>query len=83
MKQKAIRVNDRSETSNDHIYYWYDENLETWFMWFPGVGTGNLKNHTVVENSDKTITVSPSIVVGHTGHKKVHGYLKSGWWQDC
>jgi hypothetical protein len=45
-------------------------------------GMGNLSGHTVIENDDGTITVSPSILI--TGHhdKQWHGYLKNGIWEE-
>lgn len=42
----------------------------------------NLTAHEVKENSDGSITVSPSILI--TGHEGVwHGYLENGIWREC
>lgn len=46
----------------------------------------NLSNHHVVENTDGTITVSPSILVKlPTGDKEIvwHGYLENSIWREC
>ncbi len=54
-----------------------------WYFRVPesGFGVGCLAKHTVTENADGTITVSPSILC--TGHfnKKWHGYLENGFWR--
>ncbi len=50
---------------------------------------GSLKNHTVFENEDGTITVSPSILNSTNWgpdkiyHEIFHGYLENGIWRDC
>lgn len=48
----------------------------------------NLSRHQVVEHSDGTITVEPSILVGPiklTGSEgeQWHGFLRSGEWGEC
>ena len=55
-----------------------------WYMRPPatGFGMGNLSAHNVIEHSDGTITVSPSILcTGHFG-KQWHGYLEHGVWRE-
>lgn len=42
----------------------------------------NLSSHEVVEHSDGTITVSPSILVT-SHHGTWHGYLEKGEWKEC
>jgi len=56
-----------------------------WMICFPDGLLGNLKNHSVTEHEDGTITVSPSILVMRNGHNPltVHGYLERGIWKDC
>lgn len=47
--------------------------------------TGNLTAHEVVENEDKTITVTPSILVTHRWagvEYSWHGYLNNGIWNE-
>lgn len=44
--------------------------------------TGRLGKHTVVENEDGTITVSPSILVEHWSGVSWHGYLENGVWRE-
>jgi hypothetical protein len=41
---------------------------------------GNLERHDVTVHDDKTITVSPSILV--TGGGEWHGYLERGVWRS-
>lgn len=42
-----------------------------------------LRGHEVTEHDDRTITVSPSILV-YTGTEAVwHGYLERGVWRSC
>jgi len=64
----------------------YGKNKDgVWFMHVPapGFGTGGLQKHTVVENADGTITVTPSILCyGRNGGKDWHGYLTGGVWQE-
>lgn len=44
---------------------------------------GTLRNHTVVEHEDGTITVSPSILVGQgTTNTPWHGFLERGIWRE-
>ena len=58
-----------------------------WYCKTPNGLLGLLENHTVIENADKTITVSPSILVTEreNGVDKAvyHGFLKNGVWTDC
>jgi hypothetical protein len=42
--------------------YWIDEN-GTWSVTTPNGRLGSVAKHTVVEHEDRTITVSPSILV--------------------
>jgi hypothetical protein len=56
-----------------------------WWISFPECGVGGLRNHTVTEHEDGTITVSPSIRM--TGHKdgkptERHGFLVRGRWHE-
>lgn len=60
-----------------------------WWCIPPGDHTvnllGNLKNHTVTEHEDGTITVSPSIQImagSHRAEREVwHGFLEKGVWR--
>ena len=42
---------------------------------------GNLGAHEIIEHEDKTITVSPSILVTTHDGKRWHGYLRRGIWE--
>jgi len=42
----------------------------------------NLANHSVMQEADGTITVSPSILVDN-GSSSWHGYLEKGVWREC
>ena len=41
----------------------------------------NITAHTITEHDDKTITVSPSILVQYKS-EKWHGYLELGIWRE-
>lgn len=87
------RISGYSELDTKSICYWRAKNGEdghsgedVWLLYIPKCGLGNLKNHSVTEHEDGTITVTPSILV--TGHDsgattEVHGYLTRGVWRDC
>jgi len=62
--------------------YWKDENGE-WMARPPGMHIGSLKNHTIVEHEDGTITVSPSILHHEPPGPGWHGYLERGVWRTC
>ena len=58
-----------------------------WYARPPGMHTGCLSRHEVIEHDDGTITVTPSILVSGTNTKdepaKWHGYLTKGEWSEC
>ena len=86
MEQQGKRIKDYTEIEKDTVCFWFDEERKWWCIYIPSCGIGNLSAHTVKENDDKTITVTPSILM--TGHKdglstKVHGYLTNGIWKEC
>lgn len=49
----------------------------------PGFGTGGLNKHTVVEHTDGTITVSPSILCYGHDDNQWHGWLEQGVWRQA
>jgi hypothetical protein len=49
-----------------------------WYIKDPSGQLGSIANHTVVENGDGTITVSPSILAH--GPNPYHGFLVAGNW---
>lgn len=52
-----------------------------WYCQPPGTDLlGGLRNHTVVEHEDGTITVSPSILISGW-REQWHGYLERGIWR--
>lgn len=54
-----------------------------WYCCVPDDRFGNLSNHQVTEHEDKTITVSPSILVSRGGKRgQWHGYLEHGVWRE-
>jgi len=60
----------------------------TWFCCTPGNHMGSLGAHSVVEHEDRTITVSPSILITATNSKNNrqelwHGFLEKGIWRAC
>lgn len=45
---------------------------------------GSVRNHTVVEHDDGTITVSPSILQKWGDGEEIwHGFLERGIWRSC
>lgn len=59
--------------------YWQELD-KIWYFQTPA-GLANLSKHNVIENKDKTITVTPSILV--TGKNQWHGYLEKGHWRHA
>lgn len=83
-RQIAKRIAGYAELDDHSLCYYKAEDI--WWLYLPGCGLGNLKNHTVEEHEDGTISVTPSILV--TGHREgqkttVHGYLTRGEWRDA
>jgi uncharacterized protein DUF6527 len=62
--------------------YWKDE-FGTWFAETPTGLTANISGHEIVEHEDRTITVSPSILVNGNRPNAWHGYLEKGIWREC
>jgi hypothetical protein len=58
-----------------------------WYCRAPrGDFLGNLgdgvRHHKITEHDDRTITVSPSILIS-THEEKWHGFLERGVWREC
>ena len=65
-----------------------DMGKEHWYCCTPNGEMGNLGAHKVTEHEDRTITVSPSILVSiqltSGGRKELwHGWLERGVWRAC
>ena len=60
--------------------YYFDPRAG-WMAVTPSNHLGDLSNHDVVEHADRTITVSPSILVSGQGVAPWHGYLERGVWR--
>lgn len=58
-----------------------------WYVMTPNGMFGCLASHQVVEHEDRTITVSPSILVTQNnepnGVVQWHGFLERGVWREC
>lgn len=86
---KAIRLPDTvgrtlpRRLDDSQICYWKQD--EAWWIYLPGAGAGELRDHTVTEHDDGTITVSPSIgFYDQSGTRfKRHGFLRRGIWEPC
>ena len=53
-----------------------------WYARPPGYeGVANLSRHTITENADGTITVSPSIMIDRGRIDEWHGFLEAGVWR--
>ena len=82
--EQALRIKEFADIDTSKICYWFEQGL--WWIYLPKCGVGNLSNHTIVENSSHTITVTPSILVkGHNKGQTLvrHGYLTDGIWKEC
>lgn len=82
---QRIYPDDTGQLWLDYGDYGCDARGE-WFARPPGEHTGSLRNHEVIEHSDGTITVSPSILItGYNGSNETrwHGYLERGEWREC
>lgn len=55
----------------------------TWYASAPNGHGANLASHDVIEHSDGTITVSPSIEISDHRGVVYHGYLEAGVWRDA
>lgn len=51
----------------------------TWYIKDPAGDLGHISAHTVIENPDGSITVSPSILSHGPG--RFHGWLRAGSWE--
>lgn len=86
MSEQVKRVRNFSGIDPESICYWKHEGLNEWYIHFPDRGAGdlmgNLANHTVTENEDGTITVTPSILTWNKVERR-HGFLTKGIWEGC
>lgn len=65
--------------------YMYEEEHNRWILKTPNGLMGSIVTHTVIEHEDKTITVSPSILITYPiGEVNLtyHGYLEKGIWRE-
>lgn len=77
--EKTARIFDPAEIRYGKDKYGY------WWISFPDIGVGGLRNHKIEEHEDGTITVSPSIrISGHKDGKPMerHGFLVRGRWHE-
>ncbi len=85
MQGRRVHPNDQGEYPYPELrpgdyFFW----AGSWHGKTPNGLLCGLRNHTVTEHPDGTITVSPSILVGNgTGGLQWHGYLKAGVWEEC
>jgi len=79
----AQRISSYADHDEASICYWRAAD-GAWLLWLPGCGLGCLKNHTIEEHEDGTISVTPSILVtgGSSGVRR-HGFLTLGLWHPC
>jgi len=84
MTTQAYHIEKFEDLDEKNFCYWKLEDV--WYLYIPGCGLANLKNHQIIQHEDGTITVSPSILLtGHDNGKQLqrHGYLEKGIWRDC
>lgn len=53
-----------------------------WLCVTPNGSGGNLSRHDVTVHPDRTITVSPSILISRGSERDWHGYLEHGVWRE-
>lgn len=80
MKEKAKKISGMDELDTSSICYWKVDD-GTWLIYFPKIGVGGLKNHSVEEHEDGTISVYPSILTWNNLGKR-HGFLRCGEWEE-
>jgi hypothetical protein len=91
MSEQAIRLKDVGADvdlprglKTDRICYW--KSPGTWWIYLPRAGIGRLANHQITEHEDRTITVTPSILMTRrrgTGEEESrHGFLNRGEWTE-
>jgi len=54
-----------------------------WYARTPNGLLAGLRNHSVREHEDGTISVEPSILVHQPNVGQWHGYLQRGIWKEC
>jgi hypothetical protein len=68
--------------------YIFDPKGKYWVVKTPNGLVGGIQKHTVMEHEDKTITVSPSILISGYNYPEAegeltwHGYLEKGVWRE-
>ena len=62
--------------------YWNDKRDGDWYGIAPNGLYTALAAHQVTEHEDRTITVSPSILVRNSS-AVWHGFLERGVWREC
>jgi hypothetical protein len=83
MKGSRVYPNENGQLLLKEGEYGINPDDGNWYACTPNGHLGGLANHTVEEHADKTITVSPSILVMTVGKKTVwHGYLERGEWRE-
>lgn len=80
---RRIYANEHGVLSLAEGDYGFDPRINKWEVRPPGVHAGTLHEHTVVEHEDRTITVTPSILLEGFGGVGVlwHGWLEHGIWR--
>lgn len=80
--RRDLTENDDIPKPGEYGKHWFDG---SWLCCPPGHPEllGGLRNHTVIEHEDGTISVSPSILISwpRTG-EQWHGYLERGVWRE-
>jgi len=83
LKGRRVYFDDPVEYQPGDYGKWRD----SWWVYPPmegGWGGYSIAKHTVIEHEDKTITVTPSILVTDGYSKNTwHGYLTRGVWSTC
>lgn len=86
-----VYPNERGEIILQAGDYIFDPKGKYWIVKTPNGLVAGIQKHTVIEHEDKTITVSPSILVkgytfenGEFGDSEItwHGYLERGVWRE-
>lgn len=87
--KRPVRGRRAYTDNNSHLLlaegdYGFDPRTNRWMVRPPRCHTGDLRNHTVTEHKDGTISVTPSILLMKgPGKVAFHGYLTRGMWRAC
>ena len=86
MQGRRVYPDDDGQLRLQEGDYGFSLEVGHWQVRPPGCHAGGIPHHKVIEYEDKTITVSPSILLTDFdeggNQKQWHGYLERGVWRE-